>query len=60
MAKKSKAAKTQTAVRFDQNTLERLDSLRARTGLSVGFLIRQSVEAALPDLESGRFLKLAK
>lgn len=60
MKLKKTAPKEQTAVRFDSPTLKRLEIIKERTGLSMGYLIRKSVEATLPHFESGRFLKLIK
>ena len=55
-----KSPKEQTAVRFEKRTLERLDAVKLRTGLSVGFIVRQSVETLLPQWESGKMFKPAK
>lgn len=52
--------KEQTAVRFEKRTLDRLEAVKERTGLSVGYMIRQSVEAMLPQWESDKMLRVGK
>ena len=55
--KTSKTPKGQTAIRLDRETLDRLEALRARTGLSVCFIIRNCIEVSLQRFESSELFK---